>query len=443
MSHDYGATFDSLATKSLGVVKTLTEDLRNPDVLYLGTETGLVVSLDRGKSWQRIGANLPTVRIDEITLHPRDNALILATHGRALWVLDHLEPIQEYTQAQASGAYLFSVPDTLEWKASNELNMEFWGDNFFLGENPPFDAVIPFYVKTAANDVHLKIADAAGKSVREVAVGARSQPGIQTACWDLRVEPIRAGGAAPAGRGGGPGGGGNAGGGRGNAAIVEGPDAGFKNACGGGGRGGGGAAAGPLVLPGTYHVTLVVDGKTIATKPVKVAADPAISMTDAQRKRYFDVAMDLHDIQQRGESAAAALGPFYTSMSDASDKIAKASGVPANVKTEFESLNKEFDVVRAKFGVPQTPAAGGRGGGGGRGGAVDPQNVVARAGNIKTQMLAFSEMPSDTLMKQYADVKAALPKAIADANAMLVKAMAVSQTLKRYDVTLNVPTPVK
>jgi photosystem II stability/assembly factor-like uncharacterized protein len=444
VSHDYGATFENLANSWVGAVKTLAEDLRNPDVLYLGTETGLAVSLDRGKSWQRISANLPTVRVDEITLHPRDNAMILATHGRALWILDHLEMIQEYAQAQASGAYLFSVPDALEWKSSNELNMEFWGDNFFLGENPPFEAVIPFYVKSAASVVQLKIADAAGKTVRQLAVGARSQSGIETACWDLRVEPIRTGGSAPAGRGAGPGGGaGNAPGGRANSAVVEGPDAGFKNACGAGGRGGGGAAAGPLVLPGIYHVTLIVDGKTIATKPIKVSTDPAISMNDMQRKRYFDVAMDLHDIQQRGENAAAALGPFHTSMTDASDKIGKANGVPASVKTEFESLSREFDVVRAKFGVPQTPAAGGRGGGGGRGGAVDPQNVVARAGNIKTQMLAFSETPSDTLMKQYAEVKAALPKAIADANAVLVKAMAVSQTLKKYDVTLNVPAPIK
>jgi len=435
VSHDYGATFERLATSSLGVIKTLTEDLRNPDVLYVGMETGLAVSLDRGKSWQRIGANLPTVRIDEITLHPRDNAMILATHGRALWVLDHLEPIQEYAQAQASDAYLFSVPDALEWKSSNELNMEFWGDNFFLGENPPFDAVIPFYLKSAATDVRLTVADAAGKSVRELAVGARSQPGLETACWDLRVEPIRSTGAAPAGRGVG----GNAGGGRAGATVVEGPDAGFRNACGGGGRGG--AAAGPFVLPGAYHVTLVVDGKTIATKPIKVSADPASSMSDVQRKRYYDVVMDLHDVQQRGENAAAALAPFYTSMTDAADKIGKASGMPASVKSEFASLSTDFDAVRAKFGVPQALAAGGRGGG--RGGAVDLQNLVARAGNIKTQMLAFSEMPSETLMKQYADVKAALPKAIADANAMLVKAMSVSQALRKYGVTLSVPAPIK
>ena len=51
-------------------------------------------------SWRRLKANLPTVRVDEITLHPRDNAMIVATHGRVLWILDHLEPIQEYAAAQ-------------------------------------------------------------------------------------------------------------------------------------------------------------------------------------------------------------------------------------------------------------------------------------------------------------------------------------------------------
>ena len=64
------------------VVRTITEDLKNADVLYLGTETGLWVTLDRGKQWTRVKANLPTVPIYEITLHPRDNDMILATHGR-------------------------------------------------------------------------------------------------------------------------------------------------------------------------------------------------------------------------------------------------------------------------------------------------------------------------------------------------------------------------
>src|SRR5690606_19957238 len=112
-SVDYGQTWRAISANLTDeVARTLTEDTRNPDVLYLGTETGLFVSLDRGASWQRIKANLPTVRIDEITLHPRDNAMILGTHGRTIWILDHLEPIQEIAaaRANAAGADLFTPP---------------------------------------------------------------------------------------------------------------------------------------------------------------------------------------------------------------------------------------------------------------------------------------------------------------------------------------------
>ncbi len=77
MSHDFGATFQSLDGNLKGeAIKTLTEDQRNPDVIYAGAETGLFVSLDRGKSWPRLRSNFPDVRVDEITLHPRDNAML-------------------------------------------------------------------------------------------------------------------------------------------------------------------------------------------------------------------------------------------------------------------------------------------------------------------------------------------------------------------------------
>src|SRR5262249_58318771 len=98
-----------------------------PDVLYVGTETGLFVSLDRAKSWARIKANLPTVRIDEVTIQPRDNAMVLATHGRALWILDHLEPIQEFAAAQAAAdSKLFTLPPSAIYRRpARDRNYEF------------------------------------------------------------------------------------------------------------------------------------------------------------------------------------------------------------------------------------------------------------------------------------------------------------------------------
>jgi hypothetical protein len=452
VSRDFGATFQSLnADLTTEVVKTMTEDLRNPDVLYLGTETGLFLTIDRGRSWQRLRGNFPDVRVDEITIHPRENALLVATHGRAIWILDHLEPIQDYARARAAAGdgALFAVPNALEWKSTNELNMEFWGDGFFLGENPPFDAVIPFYLKRVAGDVKLKITDAAGRSVRELTVANRNQAGMQTACWDLRVEPLPASGAT----GGGGRGGGAAGGGGGAPIANEGPMAGFQNVCGGGGRGGGGGfgggggTAGPYVLPGTYSVALAIDGKTADTKPMKVVMDPAIQMTDAQKKRYFEIAMDLHDLQRRGDQMAGALNPFYAQMTDAASKIGAASNVPSAVKAQFDMLNKDFDAVRVKFGVPQgAGGGGGRGGGGGGGrggGGPSPENLAGRVAALKTQILAFWELPGDALLKQYGDLKIALPKAMAETNALLVRATSVSQALKKYDIALTVPAPVK
>src|SRR5262249_36758195 len=196
VSSDYGQTWRPAAGNLNGeVIKTLTEDLKNPDVLYAGAETGLFVSLDRARSWTRIRANVPTVRIDEITLHPRENAMILATHGRALWILDHLEPIQEYAAARASttDARLFSLPPSSMYrKPARDRNYEFWGDQTFFGENPPEAAVISWYLPRDVGDVKLKIADAAGREVREIAgsvLANSNKAGIQSACWDLRVEP--------------------------------------------------------------------------------------------------------------------------------------------------------------------------------------------------------------------------------------------------------------
>src|SRR5439155_16047519 len=173
----------------------------------VGTETGLFVSTDRAKSWTRVKANLPTVRIDEVTIQPRDNAMVLATHGRALWVLDHLEPIQEYAAARAAAEpKLFTPPPYAVYRRpARDRNYEFWGDQVFYGKNPPAAAVISWINPRQVGDVRLKIADAAGRDVREISgsVLAKSNtPGIQTACWDLRVQPAPAPPPAAGGRGG-------------------------------------------------------------------------------------------------------------------------------------------------------------------------------------------------------------------------------------------------
>ena len=240
-SKDYGQSWTSLNGNLKGeVIKTVTEDTKNPDVLYLGAETGLFLSTDRGASWSRPKWNLPTVRVDEIVIHPRDNAMVVGTHGRAIWVLDHVEPIQEYAAARNTEAKLFTPPPSPMYRRpARDRNYEFWGNQVFYGENPPQSAVLSYFVKNKPNDVKLKITDAAGRDVREIAIPATAvKAGINSACWDLRVQPVPPAVTFPGAQGGGGGGGG---GGRGGGNQPADP---FGFGCGGGGGGGGGGGFG-------------------------------------------------------------------------------------------------------------------------------------------------------------------------------------------------------
>jgi photosystem II stability/assembly factor-like uncharacterized protein len=479
-SNDFGQTWRSITANLKGeVARTITEDLKNPDVLYLGTETGLFVSIDRAKSWTRLKANLPTVRIDEITLHARDNAMLLATHGRGIWVLDNMAPIQEYGAAQAAEAKLFSpAPTAIYRRPSRDHNYEFWGDQTFYGENPPQAAVIGWHLKKDVGDVKLRITDAVtGKEVREIsgqALANSNKAGYQAACWDLRVQPL----AAPAGgAGGGRAGGGRggeaaagqpaapAGGGRGGAAAVS-P---FGAGCGGGGGvgggggfgGAGGGNAGPFVPPGAYNVALVVDGKTIETRPLKVAADAEVGLTAIERKKLYDMAMEMHELQRVANDFSGALTPLNTRIGEIAKEVAGRNDIPADVKASVDSLTKELAAVVPKFAA----GGGGRGGGGGgqpspaapagqAGGGAAPAaggqavqtppvvSVAARITQAKSGMTG-GIWPTSMTTKAYDEAKALAPKAMAEANAVIAKAAALSTSLAKYKVTLAAPAPVK
>ena len=286
----------------------------------------------------------------------------------------------------------------------------------------------------------------------------------------MRAEPIEApetegaaGGRGGRGGGGGGGGGGARGGRGASAPAVPGvpqpvpTPIGHMNPClaagdstapaargGGGGFGGGLGGPAPYAMPGTYTVALVEGTKTLDSKTLKVTFDPDVKFAAGEHERYNAMLSDLHSIQRRGTEAAGALNSLYPQMTDAAKKVSENSSIPANVKSQFESLQKEFDAARKKFGVPlNAGAAGGRGGGGGRGGAVDPDNLLAKTSGLKTSMMSFWEAPSGSLVRQYNEVKVSMPAAITSANAVLTRAATVSAALKKYDITLTVPPTVK
>jgi len=460
-SNDFGQTWRSISANLKGeTARTLTEDLKNPDVLYLGTETGLFLSLDRGKSWQRLKANLPTVRIDEITLHPRDNAMLLATHGRAIWILDNLAPIQEYSAAQTTtaAAKLFTPPPAAMFRRpASDRNYQFWGDQTFFGENPPQAALITWHLKNQVTSVQLKITDAGGREVREISapvLANSNRAGIQSACWDLRVQPGRTPAVGALGRGQGGGRGAEEAGGRGGeqGALQGGPAGGtqspFGAGCSGGGFGGGGARGGfgggganpgPLVLAGTYTVALVIDGKAVDTKPLRVTPDPEVVLTEVERKKLFDMAMEMHELQRRSTEVGTGLGSLNTRMTELAKEVGSRTDLPGDLKSSVEALQKEVAGLTPKFAAP----AGGRGfggGGGGRGGAGD--SLAARVAQAKNAMMG-GMWPTEQALRAYNESKTQIPKAIADANSLFTRAATLSSTLTKHNLALTAPTPVK
>jgi len=233
VTHDYGTTWTSVVGNlpSFGNIQVVREDPKNRDLLYAGTEFGLYISLDAGKQWQRFMNNLPTARVDDILVHPRDNDLIVATHARSLWIADDIAPLQQMASVGTQDAVLFDIRPAIAYLSDRQRGQQTGGQKAFVGENPPRGTAINYYLKSAATgDVKITIADAAGKTIRTLD-GTKDQ-GINRVQWTLTPQPI--------------------GGGRG----------GF-----GGGRGGG-----PPVDAGTYIVTLSVNGKTL-TKPLTVLQD--------------------------------------------------------------------------------------------------------------------------------------------------------------------------
>jgi hypothetical protein len=337
-------------------------------------------------------------------------------------------------------------------RPSRDRNYEFWGDQTFFGENPPQAAVIAWMNRRDVGDVRLRIADAAGRSVREISgpvLAAVNKAGIQSACWDLRVQPAPAPPLGAGGRGGGRGeqAGGQAGrggqSGEGQQTPQRSP---FGAGCpvgggtgfgAGGGFGGGGATIpGPLVLPGVYTVELIVDGKTIDSKPLRVAADPDVVLTSIERKRMFDMAMEMHDLQRRGAEVAGTLAPISRQMPEITKTVEGRTDLPADVKSAVEAFNKELSAATTRFAALTSGGGRGGGGAGGRGG-TGPENPLARIGQAKQGLMAGMP-PTEQTTRAYASAKAEAPKVYADAAALVTKARDLSATLANYNITLNV-----
>ncbi len=248
---DFGASWTSVAGNlPTGNVNVIREDPKNRNLLYLGTEYAVFVSLNGGREWKKFMTGLPTVRIDDLLVHPRDNDLIVGTHGRSIWIVDDITPLQQMSeQTITADAHLFDVRPATRWVEDTMLSRGTGGARHFRGQNPPGGTAINYYLKSApSGDVKITITNMAGTLVREIA--GTKEAGLNRVQWNLSPNPPPADPDTGRGGRGARGGGGGGRGGRGGPAFVN-PGA---------------------VDPGTYVVKLSVGGKELV-KTVVVEAD--------------------------------------------------------------------------------------------------------------------------------------------------------------------------
>ena len=181
---DYGATWRPLlqGLPQEGHVHVIREDARNRDLLFLGTEFGLYVSVNGGEIWQRLRGGLPAVPVHDLVIHPRDRELVVATHGRGVYVID-IAPLQEFSAGLlAFPAHVFDIKPVTPFRyhrAHGQL-----GHKDFNGANPPAGAVIHYYLREAQSEpVRVTITDPLGETVAELT--ATREAGIHSVVWDL------------------------------------------------------------------------------------------------------------------------------------------------------------------------------------------------------------------------------------------------------------------
>ncbi len=377
-SDDYGNSWEPIVSglPDDASVNVIVEHPRNENLLFLGNEVGVFVSIDRGDSWAQLKNNLPTVPVDDIVIHPRDNDLVLGTHGRGIWILHDITPLEEMSaDVLNADAHIFTARRTPMFRVTR---WQEWSPGTWRVPNPAPGAMIHYYLKEDAPlpsptagagrggggrlaavggggggggggrggggrfggrgggnqtpppppaaapepTVKLTVLDANGDFVRELEGPGRA--GVQTASWDFRIADAYT-----------PTAGGGGGGGR------------------RGGRGGGGRR-GPEVLPGTYTVRLEAGGRTVETT-IEVVLDPRLQVSMDVLQARQDAMMDAYHLLEPVYDAQQALAAINAQLNDVRGLL--GDDAPDGLSSEVSDITSDVQQIQERM---EEAGAGGR-----------------------------------------------------------------------------------
>jgi len=359
---DYGDNWKAIRNgiaDSAGSVHVIREHPRNENLLFLGTEFGLWISWDRGANWTAFKNNFPTVPVDDIAIQARENDLVLATHGRSIWIFDDLTPVEKM-DASVPGADLtfFSPRAATTW----HLRQRRWsaGQKVFTAKNPPYGAILNYFLKEAVppeaplledqgkapeaktdieekgratpaekpktasepkklGQVKISVSGRDGKVIREFDGPAAAS--VNRTSWDLRYDPT----AEP------------------TEEQKESIAAGY-----------GVGPRGPLVDPGEYTVKIKAGAKE-ATQKVVVEEDSRVQISAEDRTARRAAIDQLYTLAKTAAKDRKAIEGLKNALTAAREKWkadankAEAVKIPEDIRKAADELQKKVDTVAAKF----------------------------------------------------------------------------------------------
>ncbi|NOZ94708.1 MAG: glycosyl hydrolase [Acidobacteria bacterium] len=300
---DLGATWEPLAPNGLeGYVHVIKEDPKRSSLLFAGTEHGLYISLDGGAHWVRFKGNLPPVPVRDMTIQEREGDLVLATHGRGIYIIDDLTPIRALTPETIDSPVALLPARPAEMPIAG-VSWPFTGDDEFVGDNPREEAVITYWLKRRHLFGDLKVEIYGQDGTLITTIPGSKRVGINRVAWSMRLPPPK---VPPA------------------TSLVP-------------------AMRGPRILEGTYKVKLI-KGKRNVEGTVKLVADPRSPHSAEDRAVQQKTALDLyHDLGR--------LTYLIDAISDARDQAAARSGTarPKRLRRRLNTARDHLENLRREL----------------------------------------------------------------------------------------------
>src|SRR4051812_7126719 len=416
-STDYGAHWSPITGNlpASGSVQVIREDVAEPNLLFAGTEFGIFYSATQGNSWTQLKYNIPTVAVHDIVVHPREHDLVIGTHGRGIYIIDDITPLERLGEANRVGTYLFPVKAATEYNPNSSVpggvrGAGATGDREYSAPNPAFGAIVTYFIRDSlpkGSDATLGIYDATGRKVRDLTVNKKR--GMHRVTWDLR-NPAPYTVRRPANQVGEP-------------------------------QGRQRDPLGAFVLPGRYTARLTLTNGSgtpiVEETPIEVRSDPLVQLSEADYRGLYDMRVSTGRLQATVQAAVRTAEQLKDETTDVKAALKTASASDSLTK-QADGIDKEIsDILKKLHGDPDAEVVSDDK-------RVESPSIQERVNNVADEIGNVSSPPTELQRATLALASSDLQREVGRINALLQRRIpALNASLDAAKIPWTIGRPVE